>query len=80
MPSIEEIKNFIREVRIEHDRHIADSLGGGGLNSLSLPTVASSVDGRVWLDVASSPPVLKIFYNGTTYIFNGTAQATIGND
>ena len=30
MPSKNKIKNFIREVRIEHDKRIADYLGGGG--------------------------------------------------
>ena len=29
MPSKNKIKNFIREIRVEHDKRIADSLGGG---------------------------------------------------
>ena len=81
MPSTKAIKNFIREVRKEHDKRIADSLGGGELSfsgAIILPTVASSVSGGLWLDVTDSPPVLKLFYGGTEYVIG---EATIsGSD
>lgn len=79
MPSKNKIKNFIREIREEHDKRIADSLGGGGLSALTLPTVASSVDGGIWLDVTDSPPAIKFFYGGTTYSLGGATSATTGN-
>ena len=79
MPSKNKIKNFIREVRMEHDKRIADSLGGGGLSAPTLPTVASSIDGGIWLDVTDSPPAIKFFYGGTTYTLSGTTSTTNGN-
>lgn len=47
MPSKSEIKNYIREVRIEHDKRIADSLGGGVTDFIGATSITSGASGNV---------------------------------
>lgn len=47
MPSKSEIKNYIREVRIEHDKRIADSLGGGVTDFIGATSITSGASGLV---------------------------------
>ena len=47
MPSKTKIKQFIREVRIEHDSRIADSLGGGVSDFTGATSIAGGASGRV---------------------------------